>query len=658
MGTEKTNLVLNDRYKLIEKIGRGGMAEVWLAHDKTLERQVAVKIMLPEFASDPDFARRFKLEAAAAANLHSPYIVNVYDWGHDGDVQYIVMEYVRGNDLKSIITEKGPLTARQAAKIGSQVCEALAAAHHQDLIHRDIKPQNIMVQPDGNVKVMDFGIARAKNSTEQKTQMVLGTAHYISPEQAQGKNLTAASDIYSLGIVLYETVSGKVPFDGPDAVSVALKQVEAKPRPLTEVVPGIDPQFSDIVAVALEKQPNRRFASALDMGHLLDDFAHGRASVSSSATTQLINSAPAAAAAADRTMVMQGGAGAPQLKVGEQQEEEAEEPKSKKKVIGIIAAVTVAIIAAIIAAMMFFGGDKQIEIPDVSGMDAAAAVSELEKAGFKVGDQKQVPSADIAAGKVIKTDPAAGTKADKGSSIVVEVSSGVAQVQVPNLHNMDEAQAIKALESAGLKGARGTSKFSTTVEKGKIMEQNPPAGGTVDAGTIITYVISDGAEDPTMPEVVGMTEDEAIAVLRDLGLKVLVGSRQSSDSVEAGRVISSNPNPGVKVGAGSQVTLVISTGIAEVEVPSLAGLSRTAARSTLVNAGLALGEVDTDYSDEPVDSVISQSIPYGTSVAKGTAVDVVLSRGPKPAPPENTNTNTNGNSNSSANSNSSENSGD
>ena len=649
MGAEKTNLVLNDRYKLIEKIGRGGMAEVWLAHDKTLERQVAVKIMLPEFASDPDFTRRFKLEAAAAANLHSPYIVNVYDWGHDGDVQYIVMEYVRGNDLKTVINDKGPLTARQAAKIGSQVCEALAAAHHQDLIHRDIKPQNIMIQPDGNIKVMDFGIARAKNSTEQKTQMVLGTAHYISPEQAQGRNLTAASDIYSLGIVLYEAVSGKVPFDGPDAVSVALKQVEAKPRPLTEVVPGIDPQFSDIVAVALEKQPSRRFASALDMGHLLDDFAHGR-SVSSSAATQVISSAEA-----DRTMVMQNRPVDPQLKVGEKPEEEEEEPKNKKKVIGIVAAVTVAIIAAIIAAMMFFGGDKQIEVPDVSGMDATAAVAALEKAGFKVGDKKEVPSADIAAGKVIKTDPAAGEKLDKGSTVIIEISSGVAQVQVPNLHNMDEAQAIKALEGAGLKGARGTSKFSTTVEKGKIMDQNPAAGNTVDAGTIITYVISDGAEDPTMPDLIGKTEDEAIAALRDLGLKVLVGSRQSSNSVEAGHVISSNPNPGVKVGAGSQVTLVISTGVAEVEVPSLTGLSRAAARSTLVNVGLNLGEVDTDYSDEPIDSVISQSVPYGTSVAKGTTIDVVLSRGPKPEPPSpgpgNTNTNSGGSSNSNGNSN-------
>ena len=217
--------VFNNRYQITERIGIGGMAEVYRAQDNVLGRMVAVKVMLPQYAADQSFTQRFKQEAASAANLQSPYIVNVYDWGQDEGTYYIVMEYVRGSDLKTAINQRGAINQRKVAEIGSQVCQALSVAHGLDIIHRDIKPQNIMVQPDGNVKVMDFGIARAKNSTKEQTSSVLGTAHYISPEQAQGKELTATSDIYSLGIVLYESATGKLPFDGPDAVSVAMKQL-------------------------------------------------------------------------------------------------------------------------------------------------------------------------------------------------------------------------------------------------------------------------------------------------------------------------------------------------------------------------------------------------------------------------------------------------
>ena len=217
--------VFNNRYQITERIGIGGMAEVYRAQDNVLGRMVAVKVMLPQYAADQSFTQRFKQEAASAANLQSPYIVNVYDWGQDEGTYYIVMEYVRGSDLKTAINQRGAINQRKVAEIGSQVCQALSVAHGLDIIHRDIKPQNIMVQPDGNVKVMDFGIARAKNSTKEQTSSVLGTAHYISPEQAQGKELTATSDIYSLGIVLYESATGKLPFDGPDAVSVAMKHL-------------------------------------------------------------------------------------------------------------------------------------------------------------------------------------------------------------------------------------------------------------------------------------------------------------------------------------------------------------------------------------------------------------------------------------------------
>ena len=220
---------------------------------------VAVKVMLPQYAADPAFTQRFRQEAASAANLQSPYIVNVYDWGQDSGTYYIVMEYVRGSDLKTAIKERGAINQRKVAEIGSQVCQALSVAHNLDIIHRDIKPQNIMIQPDGNVKVMDFGIARAKNSVKTQTSSVLGTAHYVSPEQAQGKELTYASDIYSLGIVLYEAATGKLPFDGPDAVSVAMKQVQEQPVPPSQVNPAIDAALEDIIMKALDKKPCQPF---------------------------------------------------------------------------------------------------------------------------------------------------------------------------------------------------------------------------------------------------------------------------------------------------------------------------------------------------------------------------------------------------------------
>ncbi|MCL2889473.1 MAG: protein kinase, partial [Eggerthellaceae bacterium] len=268
--------VFDNRYRLTDRIGVGGMAEVYRAHDEVLGRTVAVKTMLPQYATDPSFAQRFKQEAAAAANLQSPYIVNVYDWGTEEDVSYIVMEYIRGSDLKSAINERGAISQRKVAEIGAQVCQALTVAHNLDIIHRDIKPQNIMIQPDGNIKVMDFGIARAKNSVMTQTPSVLGTAHYISPEQAQGKDLTPTSDIYSLGVVLYEAVTGFLPFDGPDAVSVAMQQVSQLAIPPHEYNSHIDPGLEDIIMKALEKKSSDRFTTANDMRLALNDFLAGR----------------------------------------------------------------------------------------------------------------------------------------------------------------------------------------------------------------------------------------------------------------------------------------------------------------------------------------------------------------------------------------------
>lgn len=268
--------VLNNRYEITERVGIGGMAEVYRAHDTVLDRIVAVKVMLPQYAADPTFTQRFRQEAASAAKLQSPYIVSIYDWGLDDETYYIVMEFLRGTDLKTAINQRGAINQRKVAEIGAQIAQALSVAHQGGIIHRDIKPQNIMIQPDGNIKVMDFGIARAGDAGLSQTSTVLGTAHYVSPEQAQGKELTGSSDIYSLGIVLYEAATGVLPFEGSDAVSVAVKQVNEQPKPPREINPDISPSLEAIILCAMDKNPENRFATAADMRRALNDFIAGR----------------------------------------------------------------------------------------------------------------------------------------------------------------------------------------------------------------------------------------------------------------------------------------------------------------------------------------------------------------------------------------------
>ena len=278
MGETMSDRVLGGRYTVQDKIGTGGMAIVYRGLDEVLGRTVAIKTMLPQYAADPSFAARFKQEAQAAAALQSPYIVAVYDWGKDGDTYYIAMEFLRGTDLKSGIRKHGALDGKKVAQIGSQIAQALSVAHRHDIIHRDIKPQNIMVQPDGNIKVMDFGIARAKNSHLTQDNSVLGTAHYVSPEQTQGKDLGPTTDIYSLGVVMYEAATGKVPFEGDDAISVALKQVNELPVPPSQINPNIDPALEAIILKCMEKAPANRFQTANELYRVLRDYLAGRIS--------------------------------------------------------------------------------------------------------------------------------------------------------------------------------------------------------------------------------------------------------------------------------------------------------------------------------------------------------------------------------------------
>lgn len=629
--------VFNGRYRITERIGIGGMAEVYKAQDQTLGRIVAVKVMLPQYAADPEFAARFKQEAASAANLQSPYIVNVYDWGHDDGTYFIVMEYVRGTDLKSAILQRGAINQRKVAEIGSQVCQALSVAHNQDIIHRDVKPQNIMVQPDGNVKVMDFGIARAKNSVKSQTSSVLGTAHYISPEQAQGKELTGASDMYSLGCVLYEAATGQLPFDGPDAVSVAMKQVQEEPLPPSQVKPDISPDLEAIILKAMDKNPYNRFQTARDMKQALDDFLMGRpvniagaAGGFASAPTSVMGSVPGMAGEAGGTAVMQPIGSDTGMKTNSYRGgNDIDMGKAKSKKRGPLIAVAAIAAIAVIAALAFAitgglgGGDK---VPNVIGQTQEAAVQTIEKAGYTVGTVTEDYDAETVAGRVCKQDPEADSDLEKGGKINIVISKGVKKGSIPNLSGMTSEQAEKALKDAGLK-AQYAGNEASDADKDTVSRQDPAAGKEVDEGTTVKYWISTGPEDTSVPNVVGSDQASAKAQLESAGFTVQVETGDYSDKYGEGIVMSQSPNGG-KLEKGGTVTITVSQGQDpeknKVTVPSVTGMSQSEAINTLLSYNLAYALDTASAGSGTPGTVAKQSITVGKKVDSGTVITIYV----------------------------------
>ncbi len=556
----------NNRYKLTERVGLGGMAEVYRAEDNVLGRTVAVKVMLPQYAADPTFTKRFRQEAASAANLQSPYIVSIYDWGLDGETYYIVMEFLRGTDLKTAIKERGAINQRKAAEIGSQVAQALSVAHAGGIIHRDIKPQNIMIQPDGNIKVMDFGIARAGDAGLSQTATVLGTAHYVSPEQAQGKELTGASDIYSLGVVLYEATTGKLPFDGQDAVSVAVKQVNELPAPPSTINPNIDPALEAIIMKAMEKDPERRFKDASEMRHILNDYLAGRPINLGDDISGLKTQVMGGVAPVNGTAVMNpvGGANgdAGRTTVNKAYAADANDEGKKKSKRNVVIGVVVALLAVIgiVAAAMALGGNQEmVNVPDVSNKPIAEARSELQAAGFTIGTETEVYNPDVEAGNVVSTDPAAGVQAAKGSSVNITISKGTEQVTVPDLRGMSADEAQRVLASYGLNGQQGDTVFSDDVEENRVAQQDIAAGTTAYKGDTITFHLSKGPETASVPNVQGLDFETARDRLEAAGFTVSLQWRDDSAAVNT--VIRQSVTGTAKL--GTTITLTISNGPAE-----------------------------------------------------------------------------------------------
>ncbi|NTU70629.1 MAG: Stk1 family PASTA domain-containing Ser/Thr kinase [Coriobacteriia bacterium] len=609
-----SELVFGSRYRATEKIGSGGMADVYKAVDEVLGRTVAVKVMHPRYASDPNFTQRFRQEAQAAANLVSPNIVNMYDWGQDTDTYYIVMEYVRGTDLKSIIEQKGALPSRTVAEIGAQVCSALTAAHGYDIIHRDIKPHNIMVQPDGTVKVMDFGIARAGNSTMTQTGSVLGTAHYVSPEQAQGRPLNSASDLYSLGVVLYEAATGNVPFDADTPVAVALKQVnETATRP-SALNPDIDRSLESIIVRAMAKSTDDRYTTAEEMRRDLLRVIQGEPvgpAAGFAGAAAAAGYVAGAAGSADHTAVMS--------PVGASGAAVARTAQRKKKPVWPWIAVTAALILAGLGVAWYMGllGNAVKPVPDVRTLDRAAATVALEEAGFIVGNVKQEFSDEVEKDKIISQSPGAGTPAKKDTPIDLVISKGPDLVVVPDIRKMPQAAADAALEAAGLDSRVASSTFDPKVTAGSVISQEPADGEQVTRGTVVNYVLSLGTEQAVVPDVEGLTKSSATSKLKAAGFKVSVTS-SSSSSVKEGRVISQDKSAGGSYPKGSTVTIDVSTGKPLVTVPNVLDMSPDAAQTKLTDAGLA---VEFTYNNVTATGLVKGQLPAaGKKVAPGTKI--------------------------------------
>jgi serine/threonine-protein kinase len=664
--------VLNDRYEIQQRIGRGGMADVYVARDVLLDRPVAIKVLFPEFAVDPNFVERFRREAQAAANLNHPNIVGVYDWGQYGNTYYMAMEYVQGRTLADILRLNQRITTQQTAEIASEVAAALGFAHRNGVVHRDIKPANILIGSNGQVKVADFGIARAMNAPTESnlTQAgsVMGTATYFSPEQAQGAQPDPRSDLYSLGVVMYECVCGRPPFTGENPVSIAYKQVHEMPQPLNRLVPDIAKPFEAIVAKLLAKRPEVRYPTA---EALRDDLRRYRAGEPVMALASAIGAAAGAVAAAATGA---GTAGAASVATTAVPRSTGVNPRvtpgsgvpayqrSAPAATGTVAlprtaavqtqggggmgggreyggggmsgglyAVIgfLALIALVIGAIVIFNvlsGDErpnQFAMPGVVNMTLEDGTEVLQDEDLVVTSVAEVDPT-FPKGVITRTEPIEGVTVSRGQSVTVYYNPADTPFAMPDVSGKSQQEATDELAALGLTVSPDIiAEADPEFESGMVIRTEPPAGSEVKQGDIITLVVSLGAGDVIVPSTNGLTQAAAEALLTGDGYQfdVTVVS-EASDTVPAGSATRTDPAATAVVKKGDPITLYISSGAAPVIVPPVEGLSETAARGKLIDAELvpSVTYQNVPAGDPSAGRVISSNPVAGTSVAKGTTV--------------------------------------
>jgi serine/threonine-protein kinase len=629
--------VLGGRYEIHRKIARGGMAEVYLARDRSLDRPVAVKVLFSEFATDPAFVERFRREAQAAANLSHPNICGVYDWGNEDGTYFIVMEYVDGRSLAEIMRDEGPLHPRRAAEIAFEVGGALGFAHSKGVVHRDVKPGNVLISGNGTAKVVDFGIARALSSpSEELTQAgsVMGTATYFSPEQAQGFPVDARSDLYSLGVVLFEMVTGRPPFNGDSPVAIAYKHVQESPPRPSSLVSGLPAGLEAIIGKLLAKHPDNRYRSAedlrADLRRFLDDATPLALEEQQGARTRVV--APVAAPDPGATQVAVPVTAAPVAAAVEEEhyddEDYEDEPPRRTGLFVALLLVLLAVAGGLVWWLVSSVDDGNeaaalVEVPRVVGEDRATAQQMLEAEDFEVSFVER-PDATVTIDHVIEQNPTAGDQRPKGDTLDLTISTGPEEVQfTANLVGMAQADATKTLEDLNLV-VKPVEVPSDTMEAGRVVGTNPPAGATLKSGETVELQVSTGPPPVAIPDVSGKSESQARSALEREGFVIAQTVETPSADVRKGRVVGTDPSGTAP--KGSPITILISSGPEPVRVPQVGGQTEADAKAAIEARGLEvrIRTSRVDPAEGTVGRVVRQEPPADTEVDAHSTVTITI----------------------------------
>jgi serine/threonine-protein kinase len=629
-----TPQVLGERYEIGGVLGRGGMAEVHRGRDLRLGREVAVKVLRSDLARDPSFQVRFRREAQAAASLNHPAIVAVYDTGEDrttsGATPYIVMEYVEGDTLRDVLRREGVLPPDRAMSLTADICAALDFSHRNGIVHRDVKPGNVMITPDGSVKVMDFGIARAVSdsaATMTSTAAVIGTAQYLSPEQARGESVDARSDVYSVGCLLFELVTGAPPFTGDSPVSVAYQHVREDPRLPSSINPAVPPDLDAIVLKALSKNPANRYQSAAEMRN---DLLRALAGQRVEATPVMGDD--------EKTTIL----GATPSGYGAEGawDDEADRRRKRNRVIAAVVGALVLIGAVVGVALLVNSSDEepppettaQVTVPTgLVGAPQAEAEAAVTAAGLTVGEvTQQVTQDEAQVGTVLDTDPDSGAQVDEGTAVALTVGVAPDTVTVPQVVDLDLDRAQTALENAGFTGSVNTDQTDSLADEGTVVGVDPEEGSSVAPDTTVTLAVSDG--DAPIPSVIGQEQAAAVQALRGAGFTNVTTEEVDSDQ-PAGTVIASDPAAGQQATADDEIALQVSGGAAEVTIPpTVVGQTEAAARQALAAAGftgtITVQDLPAEEGETPGTVAGTQPTPGQSVPADGEITLIVFREAP------------------------------